>query len=255
MHVITPPGDMLGFVDVTVFDTMTVIDAIYNTYNSRTLIDGYEYVADIELTDVDPDNGFILGDPLTPIPPDVFNFVNTPVTLTGAFPVFASIATAEAAYAAYGVYFGPRRPDRRAFLDIPFPPARPPEPMHGRARVAAHDHQRHPRALRHLRQRADQDVEALQRLHPADGDEHPPVLRQLEFAPRLAPVARAELPQVDAGRDHRDVRALDAVELTQQLPLMLGRDHDQVDGVHEPALGLQPPPRPRLRRGREKHPA
>ncbi len=138
MHVITPPGDMLGLVDVTVVDAvsdiMSVVDAIAGTYNFRRLPDGYEYVGDIELTSVDPDNGFILGDPVSP----VFNFVNTPVTLSGTFPVsaaFSSTATAAEAYAAYGVYFGPRRPDRRAFFNSSVTPVITAERMYVRAPV------------------------------------------------------------------------------------------------------------------------
>lgn len=84
IHVIVPPGDAPGFVDVILRDINSNLDA-------ATLYDGYEYIDNFAITDVVPDVGPLSG--------------GQHVTVFGRFPILAPIATAAQAYAAYRVYF------------------------------------------------------------------------------------------------------------------------------------------------------
>ncbi len=93
MYVITPPGvppNAPGLVDVSVRSHET-------PPKIRVLPLGYEYIGDLELTDVDPPRGFIFGD--------------EPVTLEGTFPVttaFSNALLANQASLYYTAYFGYR---------------------------------------------------------------------------------------------------------------------------------------------------
>lgn len=91
MYVITPPGNAPGLVNVSVATTVPPTQ----TPEFRVLVDGYEYVGGLELTDVDPDIGHIFG--------------REQVTLTGTFPVttaFSQALEAQNAYLYYTVLFG-----------------------------------------------------------------------------------------------------------------------------------------------------
>lgn len=85
MYVTTPPGDALGLVPVV------VVDAIYDPAPFNALLDGYEYVDNFSILEVDPDFGPLSG--------------NQFVKVIGFFPIAANISTAAQAYAAYRVYF------------------------------------------------------------------------------------------------------------------------------------------------------
>lgn len=83
MYVQTPPGSVPGLVDVAVSA---------NVYGTRTVVDGYRYLNDFEIFDLDPDSGPLSG-------------LNT-VIIEGSFPVAAPIFDLTTANAQYTAYFG-----------------------------------------------------------------------------------------------------------------------------------------------------
>jgi hypothetical protein len=103
IYAITPPGAMPGFVNVAVVEAQYA-DAYFVQLDPdvgfavRTLVDGYEYVAaDLEITNVTPDNGFLIG--------------LEPAVVEGMFPIDSTIidvtmSTAAQAAMYYTVYFG-----------------------------------------------------------------------------------------------------------------------------------------------------
>jgi hypothetical protein len=105
-----------------------------------------------------------------------------------------------------------------------------------RVPLAAHDQQA--RRLGHHRHRLQQRVEALDRLQPADVQEHR-IRRQLQQILGLGRVHRLEEIGVDPARDHRDALGAGAVVPHQVRPLHHVGRHHPVGLGHDPRLLVQ----------------
>ena len=79
-----------------------------------------------------------------------------------------------------------------------------------------------------LRGRAEQNVDALQRLDPADEEQDLVVIAEAELLPRLALVYRLEHAEVDAAGHDGDAVRVRIVVADEQLPLVLAGDDDAI---------------------------
>ena len=111
----------------------------------------------------------------------------------------------------------------------------------GRARGAARsaDHDERGAAIVERGQRADGDVDALERLDPTDEQQQRPVFEPEAFTqPRTFAATRTEHRMVDAGWHDLDARRLRAIELRELQTFLRSRSEHQIGAVDD--LVLEP---------------